>query len=135
MYFISLFPLLLAVPPLVSSLPTTSESKRSCTIQFPDVVVTFSSLSPFSSDPGIQMARTAGPGTNYMKAGITFNGIPASATGCMLNFALPPVTSPNEFAAGSNNFDIFGVSQFDPLFNLQYADKSKNWVIYEEKIR
>jgi hypothetical protein len=110
MYFTPLIPLLLAAPSLASPLPTTGGSKRSCTIQFPDVAVTFSQLSPVSSDPGILMARTGGPGTNDIKAGITFNGIPAGATGCMLSFALPPVTSPNEFAVGANNFDVFGVS-------------------------
>jgi hypothetical protein len=30
---------------------------------------------------------------------------------------------------------IFSCSQFDPSFDFQYADKIKNWIIYEEEIK
>jgi hypothetical protein len=111
MYILSLVSIL-AVPALVFSLPGQHPgSKRACTNQWPDVVETFSQAAPTTSETGtLRLARSDGPGSNTLKAGITFHNIPAGATGCMLNLAIPPVSSPNQFAIGSNTFDVRGVS-------------------------
>lgn len=109
MYLPSLVSLLAFVPGFVSAVPTAPEiSKRACTDQWPDLVVTISAT---AVEYGlITLSRSDGPGSNNRVAGITFNNVPAGATGCMLNFRIPPVTSPNQFAVGSNTFDVWGVS-------------------------
>jgi hypothetical protein len=115
------------------ALPTASEDlvPRACTTRTPDVLLYWDKNNPNIGTPGgtVRMERTGGPGTNTIKTGFTFNNIPQGATGCMLQFELPPVTSPNQYATGSNNFDLFSVDR--PItYNINWNNqptKTTKW--------
>ena len=102
---------LLALPAaLAAALPSPMLEKRACTTANPSVYVTYSKPYANSNEPNtIAMQRGGGPGSNFRKAGITFN-IPAGSTGCALHFALPAITVPNQVAVGANTVDVFGAS-------------------------
>ena len=111
MHFNSLLTALATAASLAGAFPAAEPiSKRACTLRYPNFPISFTSTSPDTNtlDTTLTLARTGGPGSNTGKAGLTFSGIPAGATGCALHYALPPVTTPDQFATGANNVDVFG---------------------------
>jgi len=106
------FATIVAAAALVGATPTPAQlAPRACTTVTPDVFITFTKQNPLYSSPGglVLLNRTGGAGSNVAKAGFTFNNVPAGATGCQLQFRLPAITQPNQFATGANTVNVFGV--------------------------
>lgn len=133
----SLASLVLVSQVQASPTPTEDLVPRACTTKIVDTIDYFDKDNPDTSFPGyyIRMKRTGGPGSNTIRAGITFNNIPAGATGCTLHFDLRAPYAQDAYVKGvngqpgPNNFDVFGVDKpitYSTTWNNQ-PKKTTHW--------
>lgn len=92
--------------PLTYAAPTPTEdlAPRACGTQGPNIIDLLKKSSPDTAFPGqrFTLQRTGGPPyTDTISAAITFNLIPAGATGCMLQIEIPPFATDNAIANGT----------------------------------
>jgi hypothetical protein len=78
---------------------------------------------PDNASPGQQftVSRAGYPPYNTQISALTFNYIPASATGCMLEIDIPALAQANQIAEGATQVDIWTTDPWDyyslPTYN------------------
>jgi hypothetical protein len=75
---------------------------RYCSTQAANIIDVLYASQPNSANPGqsFSIARGGSPASNTIISAITFNLIPAGATGCQLAIEFPILTQPNQIATG-----------------------------------
>jgi len=113
--FLSLLSLSYALPAAAPD-ATADLVPRACSTLGPSLNVLHKATPDTSSlGPTFELARTGGPNSNTIKTVVTFNYIPAGATGCMLQLQFPPLTSDNQIASGTGTqADVWSTKPADP---------------------
>jgi hypothetical protein len=107
---------------LTSALPTATADpdaspadlvRRTCATLGPSIIDILEKGDPDQPHNGqvFNLARAGGQGSNQFISVVTFNYIPAGATGCMLKVQYPPFQYPNEIATGdATQADVWSVA-------------------------
>ncbi|EAU32754.1 predicted protein [Aspergillus terreus NIH2624] len=117
-----LFSLLLASA-TASPTPTYDLAPRACGTLGPSVIDVLRVSTPDNASPGQQftVSRAGYPPYNTQISALTFNYIPASATGCMLEIDIPALAQANQIAEGATQVDIWTTDPWDyyslPTYN------------------
>ncbi|MCJ1361018.1 hypothetical protein MMC16_000114 [Acarospora aff. strigata] len=115
---LSLISLSHALPAAAPAPDATAELvPRACSTLGPSNINVLRKAFPDAPSTGqtFELARTGGPNSNTIKSGVTFEHIPAGATGCMLQIEFPPLTSDNQIASGTGTqADVWSTSPAGP---------------------
>lgn len=86
---------------------------RACSTLGPSTINILEKGDPDHPHTGLifNLAHGGGPGSNDFISVVTFNHIPAGATGCMLQVEYPPLQYPNQIATGpATQADVWSVA-------------------------
>ncbi|RHZ69174.1 hypothetical protein CDV55_107302 [Aspergillus turcosus] len=117
-----LFSLLLAAATATPT-PTDDLVPRACGTLGPSVIDVLRVSTPDNASPGQQftVSRAGYPPYNTQIAALTFNYIPAGATGCMLEIDIPALAQANQIAEGATQVDVWTTDPWDwnslPTYN------------------
>ncbi|KAE8386994.1 hypothetical protein BDV23DRAFT_175029 [Aspergillus alliaceus] len=107
------------------AVPTPTELvPRACTTLAPSIIDVLDAANPNTPSPGQQftLERSGSPLKNNKIAALTFNNIPAGATGCRLELGFPPL-SEGQIAPRDIQADIWSTDPWDssslPTYNHQ----------------
>ncbi|KAB8068304.1 hypothetical protein BDV29DRAFT_195757 [Aspergillus leporis] len=102
--------------------PTENLLPRACTTRAPSVIDILKDTTPNTASIGqyFNLERTSSPLKNTKLSALTFNNIPAGATGCRLEVAFPPL-GPNSIATGDVQAEFWSTDPWNvntaPTFN------------------
>ncbi|PYH92413.1 hypothetical protein BO71DRAFT_400572 [Aspergillus ellipticus CBS 707.79] len=115
----------LASTALAAPTPAGDLIPRACTTIAPTIIDILDVSTPNTPSPGQHFSLARTPNTNTRVSAITFNNIPAGATGCMLEIDIPALAQDNQIASGDSQADIWTTSPWDssslPTWNNQPA--------------
>ncbi|PYI33554.1 hypothetical protein BO86DRAFT_392332 [Aspergillus japonicus CBS 114.51] len=102
----------LATLALAAPSPAGDVVPRACTTILPSSIDVLDSAHPNTANVGqrFTLRRSGSPGssvTNKKISAFTFTDIPAGATGCTLQVNVPPLTTANQIAWGSNQAEFW----------------------------
>ncbi|KAH8422520.1 uncharacterized protein LDX57_000274 [Aspergillus melleus] len=119
MYNVLLPTLLLFLTTAITSTATPIDltQRDTCTTLAPSTISILNLSTPDTPNLGTQLTltRTTNPSRNTQTVSLTFTNISTTATGCILQLALPELTAANEIASGpATQADIWKTTPWEP---------------------